>query len=75
MKVRELIAALERHDPEAEVHLSYNYGDHWRTRVAPAVRGVEDATITHSEYHSMDRIHDPEDEREPKDARDVVVLR
>ena len=31
MTVEELINQLGFMDPTAEVHFSYNYGDHWRT--------------------------------------------
>ena len=37
MNVAELIDELRMMDPEAEVHFEYNYGDHWRTHVAPKV--------------------------------------
>ena len=61
MKVRDLIESLGYMDPEAEVHFSYNYGDHWRTEVAPRVSRVEQALVTYSEYHRMDKIVEEED--------------
>ncbi len=53
MTVKELIETLEGMDPEAEVHFSYNYGDHWRTTVAPKVRSVDELEVEYSEYHRM----------------------
>ena len=58
MKVSELINELKEMDPDAEVHFAYNYGDHWRTQVAPKVRHVEEGAIVWSEYHSMPKIDD-----------------
>jgi hypothetical protein len=61
MKVRDLIESLGHMDPEAEVHFSYNYGDHWHTEVAPRVSRVEQALVAYSEYHRMDKIVEEED--------------
>jgi hypothetical protein len=61
MNVRDLIELLEGHDPEAEVHFTYNYGDHWRTQVAPGVRDVYEGYVGHSDYHRMDKVLDEED--------------
>lgn len=74
MKVRELIEQLEGMDPEAQVHFSYNYGDHCRTTVAPAVRHVEESRVRHSDYHSMDAVIDEEDSSYDT-AQEVVLLR
>ena len=80
MKVKDLIEQLGYMDLEAEVHFSYNYGDHWRTQVAPTVDSVEEAVVEHSSYHSMDKIVDSEDcyDEETGDykesVRRVVVL-
>lgn len=74
MKVRELIERLRAVDPEAEVHLAYEYGDHWHTRVAPAVEEVEQAEVVRSDYHEMDRLV-RWDEEAPNGARTVVVIR
>lgn len=72
MQVCELIELLEASDPAAEVHFAYNYGDHWRTQVAPAVKRVEALPVVYSDYHSMDRLAD--EDRDDCD-RMVVVLR
>lgn len=62
MKVSDLIAKLEFMDPDAEVHFSYNYGDHWRTEVAPKISQVSEGVVEFSEYHRMDKlITDEED--------------
>lgn len=61
MKVSELIELLQMENPDAEVHFSYNYGDHWRTQVAPTVDSVDVGYVVHSEYHSMDKVVDEED--------------
>jgi hypothetical protein len=79
MKVRELIEELKNFDPESEVHFSYNYGDHWRTIVAPAVEHADEEFVTHSEYHRMPRLLDPDEHEEAYDKGDlggpsVVVL-
>ena len=60
MQVYQLIEQLEYLDPNAEVHFSYNYGDHWRTEVAPVVREVSEGVVEYSDYHRMDRLVDDE---------------
>lgn len=73
MNVRDLIAYLSDMDPEAEVHLAYGYGDHWRTTVAPSVTGVEEGRVVRSNYHDMDKVIE-EDEKGYDEAREVVLL-
>ena len=80
MKVSELIELLQSENPEAEVHFSYNYGDHWRTQVAPTVDSVEVGYVVHSAYHQMDKVVDQDDfdyddEGEPViEGNEVVIL-
>jgi hypothetical protein len=78
MQVKELIEALQYMDPEADVHFAYNYGDHWRTEVAPKVGRVDEGVVEYSEYHRMDKIasedYDDEDEATVDAQRRVVVL-
>lgn len=81
MQVKDLIELLEGHDPAAEVHFAYNYGDHWRTRVAPGVSEVSEGVVVHSEYHRMDKVVDDEEDCYDEDTGDyaegvrrVVVL-
>ena len=61
MKVKDLIEQLGYMDQEAEVHFSYNYGDHWRTEVAPKVSQVFEGVVEFSDYHRMDKLVDEED--------------
>lgn len=78
MKVSELIEQLGYMDPEAEVHFAYNYGDHWRTQVAPKISQVSEGVVEFSEYHRMDKIasedYDDEDEATVASQRRVVVI-
>jgi hypothetical protein len=80
MKVSELIELLGYHSPDAEVHFSYGYGDHWRTEVAPAVSSVADGVVEYSDYHQMDKMVDDEDCYDEEtgdykeDVRKVVVI-
>jgi len=78
MKVKDLIEQLGYMDQEADVHFSYNYGDHWRTQVAPTVDSVEEGLVKHSAYHSTDKLMDEndmyEEEGDYEGTRRVVVL-
>lgn len=61
MKVAQLIEQLQYLDQDAEVHFAYNYGDHWRTEVAPSVSRVDEGVVEFSDYHRMDKMVDDED--------------
>ena len=81
MTVQDLIEQLGYMDPNAEVHFAYNYGDHWRTQVAPTVDSVEEGVVEYSSYHSMDKVVEDEDDSYDEDTgeikegvRRVVVL-
>ena len=80
MQVKDLIEQLQGMNPEAEVHYAYNYGDHWRTEVAPKVDRVDEGVVEFSEYHRMDKMVDSEDCYNEEtgdyreDVRKVVVL-
>jgi hypothetical protein len=76
VNVKELIKRLSEMDPEAEVHLTYNYGDRWRTTVAPVVGAVDEGYVVHSDYHDMPKeaLND-DDDFDPKRAKEVVLLR
>jgi hypothetical protein len=81
MQVKELIEILSRYDQDVEVHFSYNYGDHWRTEVAPAICQVSDGVVEYSDYHRMDKLVTDEDEcydedtgNYKQDVRKVVVI-
>ena len=74
MNVRKLIEHLQSMNPDAEVHFSYNYGDHWRTEVAPTVDRVDEGVVEYSEYHRMDKMVDDEDcyDEETGNFKDTV---
>lgn len=78
MQVKDLIEQLRSMNPEAEVHFSYNYGDHWRTEVAPTVDSVTEGLVKYSGYHGMDKLMDEdemiEDEGDFEGTRRVVVI-
>ena len=74
MKVSDLIEQLGFMDPDAEVHFSYNYGDHWRTEVAPKVRDCNIGTVVYSTYHNMDKVVDDYDDEEDDVKGKTVVL-
>jgi len=76
MQVSELIEVLQSMPQDAEVHFSYNYGDHWRTQVAPKVRDVDVGFVTYSDYHRMDKVTEPDwdDEEDTEDMGKEVVL-
>jgi hypothetical protein len=78
LTVKELIEELKYMDPDAYVHFSYNYGDHWRTQVAPVACTVSEAFVVESAYHNMDKVvEDPYDEdtgEEDPNARRVVII-
>ena len=56
MQVKELIEMLQHMNQDADVHFAYNYGDHWRTEVAPKLGRVDEGAVVYSEYHRMDRM-------------------
>ena len=78
MKVKDLIKQLGYMDQEADVHFSYNYGDHWRTEVAPTVDSISEGLVKYSEYHRMDKLMDEndmyEEEGDYAGTRRVIVL-
>ena len=78
MTVQELIEQLGYMNPEAEVHFQYNYGDHWRTQVAPKVRDVEPGFVAYSEYHRMPKVWEPdyddEDDTDADKMTEVVLI-
>lgn len=81
MLVKELIESLKYMDQDAEVHFAYNYGDHWRTEVAPKVSRVSEGVVEFSDYHRMDKMvtdeedcYDEETGDYKTDVRRVVVI-
>lgn len=72
MTVKRLRQILAGYDEESEVMFAYDYGDHGHTLVASPVGYVEDATVTRSEYHRMDKVvYEPEG---AEGEREVVLL-
>ena len=77
MNVRDLIECLEGMDPELEVHFQYNYGDHWRTQVAPKVGYVDMGLVKYSDYHRMHKVLEvdfDEDDPDECDGKPVVLI-
>lgn len=75
MKVRELIEELESCDPDADVCFAYNYGDYWRTTVAPEVQHVSDGFVKFSDYHSMLKLVNEDSEHsDEQDGEPAVIL-
>jgi hypothetical protein len=74
MLVRDLIELLEGYEADMEVHFAYNYGDHWRTEVAPNVSNVREGVVEYSEYHRMDKIasEDYEDNYDEETGEEIV---
>ncbi len=61
--------------PDLPVHFSYNYGDYWKTEVAPEITEIKDGVVEISTYHDMDKVvpeddHDQDDEKQ----RQVIIL-
>jgi len=71
-ELRELLAEVAGHD-DVEVKFAYNYGDYWRTQVAADIKEVNLGSVEYSQYHSMDKLID-NDEEEGKKHRLVIVL-
>ena len=74
MLVADLIEELKHMPQDAEVHFSYNYGDHWRTQVAPKVTEIYEGQVTYSDYHRMPKVVDECDDDEPSEGGLVVLL-
>jgi len=77
MLVRDLIELLEGYDADLEVHFQYNYGDHWRTQVAPSVDSVDMGVVKYSDYHRMHKvvaIDFDEEDGDEVDGNPVVLL-
>ena len=74
LTVKDLIEQLECMDPDAYVHFTYNYGDHWRTQVAPVACNVYEGFVEESAYHGMDKVIDDDEvyDEETGDAADDV---
>ena len=78
MLVSDLIEILQEMPQDAEVHFAYNYGDHWRTQVAPKVDSVDMGDVKYSDYHRMPKVvehdYDDEDDSTEDEQSQVVIL-
>jgi hypothetical protein len=72
MLVRDLIELLEGMDADMEVHFAYNYGDHWRTEVAPRVGRVDEGAVVYSDYHRMDKIAEDDSDFDEETGEEIV---
>ena len=77
MTVQDLHDELERQinlgNGNLPVHVAYNYGDYWKTKVAVEVDNLEEAQIEFSGYHSMFRLAKDDVEDEDNLVRAVVI--
>jgi hypothetical protein len=73
MKVSQLIEELQCMDQDAEVHFAYNYGDHWRTEVAPKVDRIDTGAVVYSEYHRMDKMVENDDSDFDEETGEEIV--
>jgi hypothetical protein len=65
--------------PDLPVHFQYNYGDYWRTQVAPGVDEVNEGEVKYSDYHQLDKVVEYDSERDERDVseqdtRNVILL-
>lgn len=74
MNVAELIEELKLMPQDAEVHFSYNYGDHWHTQVAPTVDSVYEGQVKYSDYHRMPKVVEHDYDDEEVEGTSVVLL-
>ena len=74
MTVRDLKEMLEGQDDSMEVHFAYNFGDYWRTQVAPKASDADTRMVRYSDYHSMDKIDEDGDEEDDDNSREVFVI-
>ena len=70
LTVGDLRNALDGVDDNMKVHISYNYGDYWKTVVAPVATEAEEGRVSYSEYHRMDKI----DEDGAEDFKKVFII-
>jgi hypothetical protein len=66
MNVRELKELLETFDDDTKVRFSYDYGDHWHSRMATEVVTADFLPVEYSGYHD-DYVLSKEDMNEEQD--------
>ena len=59
---------------EVAVHTSYNYGDHWRTAVAPKASHADLLHVERSDYHQMDKLTEDDGEEQTDESKMVFVI-
>ena len=70
MRVRDLIAELQKFDGEEEIVFTYAYGDRWGNEIAAEPYNFKKGHIQYSDYHSADKVvEEPTDE-----SREVVII-
>jgi hypothetical protein len=78
LTVGQLIERLQGLDPSLPVAFSYEYGDYWNTEVAGTIRNVDETAVAFSEYHSMLKIANMDDDSEEEEGEEnrewIVVL-
>lgn len=74
LTVKELRQQLRDYPDDMPVVFKYNYGDHWRTQVAAPASDLEEGEVEWSDYHSMPKIVDDEDEHDEAQPERVAVL-
>lgn len=65
---------MEMGNGDTPVHFSYNYGDHWRTAVAPKVTNADLLNVVRSDYHQMDKLTDDDGEEQVDGSKLVFVI-
>ena len=72
--VQDLIDELEQYDPDMKVKISYDYGDHWHTFVAPDISSIGTGKVEYSSYHQMDKLIDEDKEDDEDDEQEDAVI-
>lgn len=76
LTVAELIAELQRLDPNKQIMFSAVSGDYWQTRLAYRFipNNIEEMSVHWDEYHDEFAINDPYDEDEDDDFDSTVYV-
>ena len=65
---------MELGNEDTPVHVSYNYGDHWNTKVAPAAADADLLNVKRSDYHRMDKLTEDDGEEQTDNSKLVFVI-
>lgn len=74
MKIKDLIQALSRLDPEAPVYFAHPAGDYWRSTLASEVEKVSERRACHSDYHGTLKLVKHGEDTEGEEILQIVVL-